>query len=110
MVSFPRKYLYADPDNKVYDALDLVKSSPLSMITDIKTPLSIAKRFQDSKSSDLKDALKNWKPWIPPKLEQGLQQGGAFVFEGYSKTLFARKDPATGDHVNLNEILNIALH
>ena len=27
-------------------------------------------------------ALARWKPWIPPKLEQGLQQGGTFVFEG----------------------------
>lgn len=31
-----------------------------------------------------------WKPWIPPKLDQGLQQGGTFVFLG-SQVIQARK-------------------
>eukprot|EP00976_Prorocentrum_cordatum_P054579 1101534-Prorocentrum_minimum.AAC.1 len=26
--------------------------------------------------------MPRWKPWIPPKLDQGLQQGGLFIFEG----------------------------
>jgi hypothetical protein len=65
------------------------------MITDIRTPLAIADRYKQSRGEDLTNAFKAWKPWIPPKLSQGLQQGGAFVFEGRS-VLFARKDPATG--------------
>ena len=28
----------------------------------------------------------SWKPWIPPKLDQGLQQGGTFVFLGSQVT------------------------
>lgn len=79
--------------------LELVKSNPLQMLLDPRTPLSIARRFTDSRvgsGNDLKEAIQVWKPWIPPKLDQGLQQGGAFVFEGYSNILFARKDPATG--------------
>ena len=79
------------------------------MFTDVRTPLAIAKRYQTARGSDLTNALKEWKPWIPPKLEQGLQQGGAFVFDGYATVLFARKDPATGDHVDLDELLKVAL-
>ena len=108
LTEFPSKYLYVDPDNAVYDALDLVKSVKNTFF-DQRTPLSLAKRFATpGKSDDLIEALSTWKPWIPPKLDQGYQQGGAFVFQG-QETLYGRKDPATGDHADLNVLLNVAL-
>jgi hypothetical protein len=97
LTGFPQEFLYSDANNALYDALDLLKSSPVQLITDAKTPLAIAKRFKDGKGGFLLEALKTWKPWIPPKLDQGLQQGGAFVFNGET-TSYGRKDPATGDH------------
>lgn len=92
----------------MYDALEFVKSNPISLFTDARTPLSLADRIKNQRTGDLEEALKTWKPWIPPKLSQGLQQGGSIIFEG-SKVLYNRKDPATGDHVDLSLLLDIAL-
>jgi hypothetical protein len=39
-------------------------------------------RIKNRGVADLAEALGRWKPWIPPKLGQGLQQGGMFVFKG----------------------------
>jgi len=108
LTNFPKDYLYSDKDNQVYDALGLVKSTYTTLFTDKRTPLSILKRFQKGESAYLQEALKTWKPWIPPKLEQGFQQGGAYVFNG-RETIYGRKDPATGDHADLNKILEFAL-
>jgi len=107
---FASMYLYSDPENVVYDALELVKSTPANLFTDFRTPLSILKRSQEQKSKYLTNALSKWggKMWIPPKLEQGLQQGGAFVFLG-KETMFAYRDPSAGAHVDLNLVLSVAL-
>lgn len=66
LVNFPSQYLYADPDNQVYDALELVKSSPLSLFTDARTPLALANRIKENRTKDLEEALKSWTAWIPP--------------------------------------------
>ena len=107
LTSIPKDILYSDADNKVYDALDLLKSNPVSLMTDVRTPLAIASRLKDGKGEYLKEALSNWKPWIPPKLEQGLNQGGAFVFKGDGSLVYGRKDPATGDHIKLDTLLQL---
>jgi hypothetical protein len=31
--------------------------------------------------------MKKWKPWLPPKANQGLQQGGCVVFKGRDAAL-----------------------
>jgi hypothetical protein len=36
----------------------------------LQTPLSILKRIQDDGAKVLVEALKQWKPWIPPKQDQ----------------------------------------
>ena len=41
-------------------------------------------------TADLKEALETWKPWIPPKLSQGLQQGGIFAFDGKTTVVQVR--------------------
>ena len=107
LTSIPKDILYSDADNEVYDALHLLKSNPISLLTDVRTPLAMAKRLKDGKGDFLKEALTNWKPWIPPKLEQGLNQGGAFVFRGDGSLVYGRKDPATGDHVKLETLLQL---
>ena len=108
--SFPPRYLWSDEDNTLYDALNLVKSTPATLFTDVRTPLALAKRVQTGKMSFLSTALGRWagKMWIPPKLEQGLQQGGAFVFKG-RQTLFSYRDPSAGVHVDFDQLLKLAL-
>lgn len=54
------------------------------------------------------DTVSSWKPWLPPTSDQGLQQGGAFVFEG-EELLFQHYDPSTGAHVDLDTVLKVAL-
>ena len=45
--------------------------------------------------------------WIPPKIEQSLQQGGAFVFRG-REAVFEHYDEATGAHAELADLLRAA--
>lgn len=108
--SFPPRYLWSDENNTLYDALSCVKSTPATLFTDVRTPLALAKRLQSGKMTYLNNALGRWagKMWIPPKLEQGLQQGGAFVFKG-SETLYSYRDPAAGVHVDLDQVIKLAL-
>jgi hypothetical protein len=68
--------IYADPDNVTYDALDFYKGFARTFLN-ASTPLSINQRLLKDGAKDLKEILTRWKPWIPPKLEQGLQQGAA---------------------------------
>ena len=74
-VEFPRELLYADPENAAYEALGLVKGVQETFFT-IDTPLSILKRAQTDGAADLLAATARWRPWLPPKSDQGLQQGG----------------------------------
>jgi hypothetical protein len=106
-VNFPLENLYADPDNAVYDRLNLVKNISNTFFNPA-TPYAILDRIQNGRTQDLQKALSQWKPWIPPKFDQGLQQGGAFVFDG-DTLLYGRKDKATGDHVNINTLLDVIL-
>jgi len=106
-VAFPVDKLYADPDNIVYDKLQLIKNLPDTFFNPA-TPYAILDRVQKGKTDDLQKALSRWKPWIPPKLDQGLQQGGAFIFQG-SELLYGRKDKATGDHADINTLLEVIL-
>jgi len=100
---FPAESIYADPDNKCYDALGFVKGVRETFF-DAATPFAILERIQTSSTGDLMDILPRWKPWIPPKLDQGFQQGGVLVFEG-TQVLMTRKDPATGAHISTSDLL-----
>ena len=66
-------------------------------------------RITSNNTGDLTKALSRWKPWIPPKLDQGLQQGGTFVFEG-DQEAFAHFDPSTGAHADLNAVVTAAIN
>ena len=102
---FPIDNLYADPDALCYDRLKLNKS--LKNFSQKSTPEALAARWSKDGAKDLFDVLKRWKPWIPPKPEQGFQQGGTFVFRG-TETLFAHKDEATADHADLALVVEAA--
>ena len=75
---------------------------------DAATPYAILDRIQTGTTNDLQEILPRWKPWIPPKLDQGLQQGGVLVFEG-SNVLLTHKDPATGAHMSTTDLLAAAV-
>lgn len=107
-VGFPTDALFADPTNGCYDALGL-KAGVATTFFDPATPRAILARVQaDDRAADLRTALARWQPWIPPKLSQGLQQGGIIVFDG-PRTLFSHYDPSTGAHASLEEVLAVAL-
>jgi len=106
-VGFPKENLFADPENTCYSSLGL-KKGVVTTFFNQETPFSILARAQNDGAKDLVDALSRWKPWIPPKLDQGLQQGGTFVFAG-NQEVFQHFDPSTGAHADLNQVLTAAL-
>jgi len=107
-VPFPKENLFADPDNAAYEKLGLAKNARQTFFSP-RTPYAILDRVRKDGAKDLLDALGRWKPWLPPKSDQGFQQGGAFVFKG-SKCVFGHRDPATGAHVDLNRVLDVAFN
>lgn len=106
-VGFPREFLLTDPENAAYTKLGLKKGWATTFLTK-DTPLSILKRAQADGAVDLLNATSKWKPWLPPKSDQGLQQGGVFVFEG-KNLLFSHYDPSTGAHADLEDVLKAAV-
>lgn len=106
-VGFPRELLYADPENAGYDALCLTKGLAPTFFNP-ETPLAILRRLQQDGAADLVSATARWRPWLPPKSDQGLQQGGAFVFDG-PDLLYSHYDPSTGAHAELADVLGAAL-
>ena len=90
---FPIERLYADPNNVCYDRLKLNRS--LKNFSQKSTPEALAARWNKDGAKDLFDVLKRWKPWTPPKPEQGFQQGGTFVFAG-DECVYRFYDPSTG--------------
>ena len=105
LTGYPAAQLLADPENACYDALQLNKGAMLTFLRP-ETPLALAKRALSGETADLGDALTTWKAWIPPKLEQGLQQGGVFAFDGKA-TIFQYYDPSTGAHADMNEVMKV---
>jgi len=106
-IKFPEEYLYADPENACYSSLGLKKGVVTTFFSP-ETPYSILARGQKDGAKDLVEAVQRWKPWIPPKLDQGLQQGGTFVFDGKNE-VFQHYDPSTGAHAELSEVLAAAV-
>ena len=99
---FPAYRLFADPDAAAYEALRLNKS--LKNFSQKSTPEGIMERFRKDRAADLIGVLKRWKPWIPPKREQGFQQGGVFAFEG-DECVYQFYDPSTGVHAPFDDWL-----
>mmetsp|Transcript_6320 Transcript_6320/g.17903 ORF Transcript_6320/g.17903 Transcript_6320/m.17903 type:complete len:81 (-) Transcript_6320:82-324(-) len=64
-------------------------------------------RLKEDGMRDLREIMPRWKPWSPPQLDQGLQQGGMLVFRGPRVRMF-HKDAATGAHASLADVVELA--
>ncbi|CAD7702888.1 unnamed protein product [Ostreobium quekettii] len=107
VTNFPPEQMLADPDNILYDAVGFYRGVGVTFFN-YNTPLSILRRFLKNGAADLGEAMQLWKIWIPPKIEQSLQQGGSLVFQG-SECVFANYEEATGAHVDLDALVRAAL-
>ena len=89
-------------ENAAYDALGLYRGVERTFLR-AETPLSILDRLTSDGAADLADVLPKWKPWLPPRQSQGLQQGGTLVFCG-EEELLRHYDEATGAHASLEDV------
>lgn len=102
-------YLFVDPENVLYDALDLNRGIQRTFFNP-STPFAFLDRFtQKDGTKELGEVLSKWSKafYIPPKQEQALLQGGTFVMDG-SETLFAHYDPSTAAHASIDQVMDIA--
>ena len=103
---FPIELLYADAESATYEALKLRKGAKQTFM-EKPTPESILKRWNKDGAKDLLGVLKRWKPWLPPRPDQGYQQGGSFVFRDGVAT-YVSYDVSTGAHAPLDDIFEAA--
>ncbi|XP_061359056.1 uncharacterized protein LOC133303195 [Gastrolobium bilobum] len=97
---FPMDCLYADPDRKAYNILNLYYGFGRTFFNPASA--KVLSRFDS-----LQKAVKNYTIEATPDDRSGvLQQGGMFVFRG-KELLYARKDEGTGDHAPLDDIFDI---
>ena len=75
-----------------------------------QTPQAIWADIQSGRIASLKSVLAVWTKtplWNPPRQDQALQQGGVVVFEGHIP-VWVHRDPATGAHADLEEVVRVA--
>ena len=108
-VGYAPSKLLADPDNVLYDALQL-NSGLQRTFFNPSTPYAILDRLTSNKMGDLNAVLGRWKDAfiIPPKQAQALNQGGLFVFDG-DDSVFVHYDASTGAHGDLDRAVAVAL-
>ena len=109
-----KDWLFVDPDNLLYDALQLNSGIQTTFLSP-DTPFAFRDRIfgmngRKDGMNDLFNVLSTWKDavYIPPKLEQSFQQGGAFIFKG-PNTLFGHYDGGAGAHVEVNSVVEKAI-
>lgn len=105
-------YLFVDPDNALYDALDLnfgVKETFFSP----STPFAFLDRFTSPNGmKDLNEVLSKWTKggfYVPPKQSQAFNQGGTFVFDDKESLILAHYDESTGAHAKVEDVMKIAM-
>lgn len=101
-------FIFADPDNTIYDDMDLNKGVAATFFNPA-TPYAIRDRLISGRMNELIEVLGKWSQafYIPPKAEQAFNQGGTFIFRGV-ETLFAHYDEGTGAHPDIDEVLRLA--
>lgn len=75
-----------------------------------ETPRAIWADMQSGRIETLKGVMKVWTKqelWVPPRQDQALQQGGIVVFEG-RRAVWVWRDPATGAHADLAQVVAVA--
>jgi len=102
-------FLFADPDNSLYNDLDLNKGIAQTFFNPA-TPISIKDRlFKKDGMKELKEVLRKWSNafFIPPKSDQAFNQGGTFIFKD-KDTIFTHYDEATGSHADIEYVIHFA--
>ena len=109
-VGYSTDKLLADPDNLLYDALQLNSGLQRTIFFSPATPYAILDRLTSQKMGDLNGVLGRWKDAfiIPPKQSQAFNQGGLFVFDG-ADSVFVHYDASTGAHGDLAKAVAVAL-
>jgi len=107
------EFVYVDPTNEVYDALDLNRGVRTTFFSPA-IPWTFGNRLLNGEpmfSTELRKVLGKWKDavFIPPRQEQAFFQGGAFVFTKTGETAYAHYDEATAAHAPPNEMVAKAL-
>lgn len=103
------KRLYVDPENILYNSLDLNKGVKETFFS-IDTPFAFLERFtKPNGTKELGEVLSKWNKafYIPPKQDQAFNQGGTFLFDG-EKTVFAHYDASTGAHSKIDDVIEMA--
>jgi len=109
-VSNGSSFLFADPENILYDELNLNRGVAETFFNPA-TPFAIKDRLlKKGGMNELNEVLGKWSGafYIPPRRDQAFNQGGTFVFKGLKQTLFAHYDESTGAHAGLEEVVEIA--
>lgn len=107
-----KEFIFADPDNILYDDLELNKGIKTTFFSPA-TPFAFKDRiFREGSlfSEELSEVLGKWKDavYIPPKTEQAFNQGASFIFDGET-TLYAHYDEATAAHAMPDEMVSLAI-
>lgn len=100
------EFVYADPDNAAYDALDLNRSFMTPA-----TAFSFRDRIFGGKMGEIYEVLGKWKDavYVPPKLGQAFNQGGTFVLNHDQRAVvFAHYDEAVGAHAEHDYVTELA--
>jgi AhpC/TSA antioxidant enzyme len=106
---FDPSRLLADPDSNSYAPLGMKKGLKETFFSK-ETPYAIWEDIKSGRIETLKKVMKVWiknKLWIPPQQDQAFQQGGIVIFDG-EKVVWVWRDPATGAHADLKEVVRIA--
>ncbi len=75
-----------------------------------ETPNAIWEDIKSGRIETLKKVMTKWTKqelWIPPQQDQAFQQGGVVIFDG-EKVVWVWRDPATGAHADLKEVVRVA--
>jgi hypothetical protein len=101
--------LLADPESNSYAPLGMKKGMKETFFSK-ETPYAIWEDIKTGRIETLKGVMKVWtkqKLWIPPQQDQAFQQGGIVIFDG-KKVVWVWRDPATGAHADLKEVVRVA--
>lgn len=101
--------LFADPENTLYDDLDLNRGVDVTFFRPSTPQAILARQLKKDGMKELTEVLSKWAGafFIPPKQEQAYIQGGSFVFDG-DQTLLAHYDESTGAHANIDAVIDAA--
>jgi hypothetical protein len=104
----PARFL-ADPESNSYAPLGMKKGVKETFFSK-ETPNAIWADMKSGRIETLKEVMKKWTKnefWIPPQQDQAFQQGGIVIFDG-EKAVWVWRDPATGSHADLQEVVRVA--